>query len=175
MKTEEQEPSKQAKRSAPPRHDGEAIQTIILLAGVVGLAAVLQNGFSGLHEEMDAMRQDMDAMRTELKGELQSLRMDIKCELDILRSELKAALRGDSQKLADRTRACEVAVIGNDVRLDLERVHAIAYGPAEDAPPRNRGGAWQRARTRQSGNFLHATGVVSAYAIHLGTAELRSA
>ena len=169
MKTEEQEPSKQAKRSVlPSRHDGEAIQTIILLAGIVGLAAVLQNGFSGLHE-------DMDAMRTELKGELQSLRMDIKCELDILRSELKAALRGDSQKLADRTRACEVAVIGNDVRLDLERVHAGAYGPAEDAPPRNRGGAWPPALTRQSGNFLHATGVVSAYAIHLGTAELHSA
>ena len=76
MKTEEQEPSKQAKRSVPSRHDGEAIQTIILLAGIVGLAAVLQNGFSGMHEEMDAMRQDMKAMRADLRGALLSLQVD---------------------------------------------------------------------------------------------------
>ena len=149
MKTEEQEPSRQAKRSvSPSRHDAEAIQTIILLGCIVGVAAVCQNGFSGMHEEMDAMRQDMKAMRAEIRGEILSPLPVESQDMNGLRTAPKsdsAELRTDLRRLDDRTQSLEAATAANCVRLDnLERVVFGTRGLAEAAGPRTNAGPCER-------------------------------
>ena len=151
MKTEEQEPSKQAKRSALPRHDEEAIQTIILLGCIVGVAAVYQNGFSGMHEEMDAMRQDMKAMRADFRGEVPSPRVESQ-DMNGRRTARKsdrAELRTDLRRLDDRTQSLEAAVAANCVRLDnLEQVVYGTRGLAEAGPRTNAGPCERLAQGR---------------------------
>ena len=149
MKTEEQEPSKQAKRSVlPSRHDEEAIQTIILLGCIVGVAAAYQNGFSGMHEEMDAMRQEMRAMRAEIRGEILSP-LPVESQdmngLHTARKSDSAELRTDLRRLDDRTQSLEAAAAANCVRLDnLERVVFGTRGLAEAVGPGTNAGPCER-------------------------------
>ena len=70
-----------------------------------------------------SMRQDMNAMRQEL--------------------------RTDLRRLEDRTRAVEVAVVGNSVRLDnLERVVGDIRGLAEAAKPETDAGCEHLAQSQ---------------------------
>ena len=155
MKREEQAQPTPAKRSA--LSSWLDVQTIALIGTIVALGVFGQNGFSSLRQdmnvmrqEMTSMRQDMNTMRTELKGDIANLRTEFKGDLADLRTELKdefaglrtelksdiADVRSDLRRLEDRTRAVEVAVVGNSVRLDsLEQVVAGAHGLAESAPP----------------------------------------
>ena len=155
MKREEQAQPTPAKRSALPYWLSG--QTVALIGTIVTLGVFGQNGFSSLRQDMNAMRTelkgDIHALRTELKGDMADLRTELKDELADLRTELKsdiADVRSDLRRLEDRTRAVEVAVVGNSVRLDsLEQVVAGAHGLAESAPPGSE--AEQAERLAQGG------------------------
>ena len=138
MRREEQAQPRPAKRSALPYWLSG--QTVALIGTMIALGAFGQNGFSGVRQDMNVMRQEMNNMRTELKGDIQSLRTELKGDIADLRTELKgdiADVRSDLRKLENRTRAVEAAVVGNSVRLDnLERVVAGARGLAENAQSR---------------------------------------
>ena len=127
MRREEQAQPTPAKRSALPYWLSG--QTVALIGTMIALGAFGQNGFSGVRQDMNVMRQEMNNMRTELKGDIQSLRTELKGDI--------ADVRSDLRKLENRTRAVEAAVVGNSVRLDnLERVVASARGLAENAQSR---------------------------------------
>ena len=169
MKREEQAQPTPAKRSALPYWLSG--QTVALIGTIVTLGVFGQNGFSSMRQDMNVMRQemtsmrtDMNTMRTELKGDIANLRTELKGDLADLRTELKdefaglrtelksdiADVRSDLRRLEDRTRAVEVAVVGNSVRLDsLEQVVAGAHGLAESAPPGSE--AEQAERLAQGG------------------------
>ena len=169
MKREEQAQPTPAKRSG--LSSWLDVQTIALIGSIVALGVFGQNGFSSIRQdmnvmrqEMTSMRQDMNTMRTELKGDIQFLRTELKGDIANLRTELKndiaglrtelkgdiADVRSDVRRLEDRTRAVEVAVVGNSVRLDsLEQVVAGAHGLAENAQSRSE--AEQAERLAQGG------------------------
>ena len=165
MKREEQAQPTPAKKSALPHWlDVQTIALIgsIVTLGVFcqnGFSSIRQD-MNVMRQEMTSMRQDMNTMRTELKGDIADLRTELKGDMADLRTELKgdmadlrtelkdefaglrtelksdiADVRSDLRRLEDRTRALEVAVVGNSVRLDsLEQVVAGAHGLAESAP-----------------------------------------
>lgn len=166
MRREEQAQPTPAKRSALPYWLSG--QTVALIGTIVTLGVFGQNGFSSLRQDMNAMRTelkgDIHSLRTELKGDIANLRTEFKGDLADLRTELKdefaglrtelksdiADVRSDLRRLEDRTRALEVAVVGNSVRLDsLEQVVAGAHGLAESAPPGSE--AEQAERLAQGG------------------------
>ena len=173
MRREEQAQPPPAKKSALPHWLD--VQTIALIGSIVTLGVFGQNGFSSIRQDMNVMRQEMYTMRTELKGDIESLRTELKGDIANLRTELKgdladlrtelkdefaglrtelksdiADVRSDLRRLEDRTRAVEIAVVGNSVRLDsLEQVVAGAHGLAENAQSRSE--AEQAERLAQGG------------------------
>ena len=140
-------------------------QTIALLSGMIALGAFCQNGFSSLRQDFNGLRVevkgeihalreelkgDIAALRTELKGDIATLRAELKGDMEGLRAELKgdvAELRTDLRRLEDRTRAVEVAVVGNSVRLDnLERTVADVRSQVEGPAPSVERLAGERSR-----------------------------